>query len=153
HRLALIDDYAGAGLQRHAKRQRDPQNLARFALGLDQHRSHHRLARFDTTVLAREANLLGVRLLPLQTELGPWRIDELRHLGLLLLRLRRGCRLWRRLRFSLWLGQGTADDRKRGQQSKGKCTGGRQSRRKPHSLEHWLILLLTAEHRAGRIER
>ena len=42
---------------------------------------------FDAAVLAGEANLLGVRLLALQAELGPGRKDQLRLLAGLRLRL------------------------------------------------------------------
>src|SRR5262245_19712791 len=71
HGLALVDDYPGAGLQRHAQRQGDAKHLLGIVLRLDQDGGHDRHARLDPAVLAGEADLLGVGLLALQAELGP----------------------------------------------------------------------------------
>ena len=98
HRLVLVDDDAGAMDELHAERQGHAQDFLRLVLRLDQHGSHHRHTGFDAGILAGEADLLGVGLLALETELGPGRIDQLHRLvaalalrrGLLSLRGRRG---------------------------------------------------------------
>ena len=62
---------------------------------LDQHGGHNRHARLDPAVLADEADLLGVGLLALQTELGPGREDESRKIAGL--RRLAGPRVWLRV--------------------------------------------------------
>src|SRR6266566_3809809 len=92
HGLAAVDDHPSAGLDRHTQRQGDSEHLFRLVFRFDQHGRDHRHTRFDAAVLAGEADLLGIRLLAFQAELGPRRKDELRLLGLCLrlLRMRDG---------------------------------------------------------------
>ena len=89
-RLLLVDDDAGAVLQLQRARQRDAEDLLRLAIRLDQRRGDDRHAGLGAGVLAGEADLLGVRVLALAAELGPRRIDQLRHLRRRRLRRLRG---------------------------------------------------------------
>ena len=75
-RLALVDDHARAGRHLHAERQRDAKEFLVGAFRLDHDGGDDRQAGFKTAVLAGKADLLGIRLLPLQAELGPGRIDQ-----------------------------------------------------------------------------
>ena len=93
HRLSAVHDYACAGLDRHAERQRDAKQLLGIVVRLDQDGCDNRHARFHAAVLTGEAYLLGVCFLTLETELGPGREDQLRLLAGLCLRLTRCLRL------------------------------------------------------------
>ena len=79
--LALVDDHARSGRHLHAERQRYAQQFLRITFRLDHDRGDDRQAGFKTAVLAGETNLLGIRLLPLQAELRPRRIDQRGLLG------------------------------------------------------------------------
>src|SRR3954462_3041686 len=81
--------------QLHSERQRYAQDFLRLPFRLDDDRGDNRLSRLDAAVLASEANLLGIRILALEAELGPGRVNEL---NLLFLGLGTGCRStgWRR---------------------------------------------------------
>src|SRR6478672_9910293 len=168
HWLTAVDDHPGAGLDRHPQGQGDTENLLGLIFRLDQHGCHHRHPRFDPSVLAGETNLLGVRLLALQAELGPGRKDELRLIAGLCLRLPlrrrglcwllRGCSLGRRLRRCFGggrcggcgrgcLGQGAGADQcgeHRGRRGNGERACGRPGRRNNQPMIHRKILLLTA---------
>jgi hypothetical protein len=110
HRLAIVDDDTVPGWI-DMPRQGDTQHLFRLVFRLDQNGRDHGHPGLDPAVLARETDLLGIRLLALEAEFRPRREDELGLLAsllrLALLSLRGGSfgRL-RRSRCSFWSGLG-----------------------------------------------
>src|SRR6476619_4718361 len=167
HGLAVVDDHPGARLDLHSQGQGDAENLLRLIFRLDQHGCHHRHPRFDPSVLAGETNLLGVRLLALQAELGPGGKDELRLIAGLWLRLplrcrglrrlRRGCSLGGRFRSCFGGGRCRSGGRRLSQGARADQCGehgrrhgngeracGRPGRRRNQPMIHLKILLLTA---------
>ncbi len=81
-RLFLVEHDAGAVLQLQRARQRDAQDLLRFAVRLDQRGGNHRHAGLGAGVTAGETDLLGVGIRCLVAEFCPRGIDQRRHLAL-----------------------------------------------------------------------
>src|SRR5215470_19357660 len=77
----FVDDDACAVLQLQWTRQRDPEQLFRFAFRLDQGCGHDRLTGLGAGVLSGEADFFGAGVIALAAEFRPWRIDELWHFG------------------------------------------------------------------------
>src|SRR4051812_18110846 len=76
-RRVAVDDDPRSVHELHAERQGHAQQLLRLAFRLDDDGGDDGLAGLDAAVLAGEANLLGAGFLPLETELGPGRVDQL----------------------------------------------------------------------------